>query len=249
MCPLDSTLIGAARTKVRGAARLAEDLIRVRAVRRAWWLRISRPTNLFQPYNDTCENRYPDVFDYLQRGIEDSSDLRLLSFGCSVGDEVFSLRSYFPKATIIGIDISRGNISECRRRWRQRGDERIRFVLAGTLDRQPQGYYDAVLCMAVLRHGDLGYQQCDSCGHRITFQAFNKTVEELARSLKVGGFLVIEHSNFRFRDSSSASHFTPVFSRELPPLPSNARATPLFGTDNLRLEDQEYREVIFRKER
>ncbi len=206
----------------------------MRAVRRAWWLRISRPTNLFQPYNDTCENRYPDVFDYLQRGIEDSSDLRLLSFGCSVGDEVFSLRSYFPKATIIGIDISRGNISECRRRWRQRGDERIRFVLAGTLDRQPQGFCDAVLCMAVLRHGDLGYQQCDSCGHRITFQAFNKTVEELARSPKVSGFLVIEHRNFRFRDSSSASHFTPVFSREslpCPPMPEPPLSSVLTISD------------------
>jgi chemotaxis methyl-accepting protein methylase len=231
-------------TRIRVAAALGK----VKTVRRAWWLRISQPTNLFQPYNDTGEDRYPDIFSWLRHEILDAESVQLL-FGCSVGDEVFSLRSYFPKSTIVGIDISRGNIWECRRRSRHRGDARIRFVQAGTVEQEAGGHYDAVFCMAVLRHGDLGYSSDESCERRITFESFDETVGELARCLKVGGFLVIEHSNFRFRDSSCAGHFEVAFSRKLPALPPNSRVTPLFGRDNRRLDDQEYREVIFRKAR
>jgi 2-polyprenyl-3-methyl-5-hydroxy-6-metoxy-1,4-benzoquinol methylase len=220
-----------------------------KTLRRAWWLQITRPTNLFQPYNDTADDRYPDVFGWIRREINDDASVRLLSFGCSVGDEVFSLRSYFPEATIVGMDISAGNISECRRRCRQHGDARMRFVRAGTVNREVDGKYDAVFCMAVFRHGDLGYSPTESCDHRITFDAFDSTVGKLARCVKRGGFLVIEHSNFRFRDSSSAGEFEAVFSRELPPLPPGSRVTPLFGRDNRRLEDQEYREVVFQKVR
>lgn len=218
----------------------------VPAVRRSWWLRVSRPANLFQPHNDTFEDRYPEIFSWLRNQIEDSEGVRLLSFGCSVGDEVFSLRSYFPRASIVGVDISRGNISECRRRCTSRGDERIRFVRAGTVDHELDAHCDAVLCMAVLRHGDLGYSRPASCEHRITFEAFDSTVVQLARCLKMGGYLVIEHSNFRFRDSSCAKDFDVEAIRQLP---RYDRPTPLYGPDNLLLEDQEYQEVVFRKVR
>jgi hypothetical protein len=216
----------------------------VPAVRRSSWLRASRPANLFQPFNDTSEDRYPEVFTWLQGEIEDSENVRLLSFGCSVGDEVFTLRNYFPNAYVVGIDISRGNISECRRRQQRQGDKRMHFVRAASGDREPNGDYDAVLCMAVFRHGNLGYSRPSSCEGHITFEAFDATVTQLARCLKVGGFLVVEHSNFRFRDSSSASQFDVVGMRHLP---EYDRPTPLYGPDNLLLADQEYEEVIFRK--
>jgi len=169
-----------------------------------------------------------------------------LSFGCSVGDEVFSLRHYFPEAHIVGIDISRGNISECRRRQQRQGDDRMNFVRAASVDQEPSGHYDAVLCMAVLRHGDLGYSRPSSCESHITFVAFDNTVSQLARCLKIGGYLAIEHSNFRFNDSSCASQFDVVAKRQLP---VHDRPTPLYGPDNLLLTDQKYDEVIFRKSR
>jgi SAM-dependent methyltransferase len=229
---------------VRRVAQFAVDVVRVPAVRRSTWLRASNPTNLFQPFNDTSEDRYPDVFAWLRQEIGDSEHVRLLSFGCSVGDEVFSLRRYFPHADLVGIDISRGNISECRRRRRSRGDERMHFVRAGSSDREPSDRYDAVLCMAVLRHGNLGYSRPASCKRFITFEAFDATVSQLARCLKVGGYLVIEHSNFRFRDSSCASQFAVVVRRGLP---DYERPTPLYGPDDLLLDDQEYDELAFQK--
>jgi len=225
-------------------ARFARDLVTVPAVRRSSWLRVSRPKNLFQPYNDTSEDRYPEVFTWLQREIEDSESVRLMSFGCSVGDEVFSLRHYFPGAHIVGIDISRGNISECRRRQLRQGDQRMRFLRASSSDHEPDDHYDAVLCMAVLRYGDLGRSRPSSCKDYITFEAFDMTVGQLARCLKAGGYLVIEHSNFRFSDSSCANRFDVVAKRKLP---VRGRPTPLYGPDDLLLLDQEYEEIIFRK--
>jgi hypothetical protein len=231
---------------LRRVARFARDLVTEPAVRRSSWLRASRPTNLFQPYNDTSEDRYPEVFTWLQREVEDSGNVRLMSFGCSVGDEVFSLRHYFPDAHIVGIDISRGNISECRRRQQREGDERMRFLRAASSDHEPNEHYDAVLCMAVLRHGDLGHSRPSSCKDHITFEAFDMTVSQLASCLKAGGYLVIEHSNFRFSDSSCANQFDVVAKRQLP---AHDRPTPLYGPDDLLLMDQEYEEVIFRKRR
>jgi len=234
------------RNKFRWGVRRVSDIIRVKGVRRSWLLAMSRPANLFQPYIDTSADRYPAIFRFLQREIDHGPSVRLLSFGCSVGDEVFSLRTYFPEATIVAIDISRGNISECRRRRRQSGDDRMHFVRAGTVREQPDGYYDAALCMAVLRHGDLGVNPSDTCAPLVTFAAFDKTVGDLARCLRVGGYLVIEHSNFRFCDSSCATQFEVVATRALP---TAGRPTPLFGRDNMRLDDQEYRGVVFRKHR
>jgi SAM-dependent methyltransferase len=233
-----------ASAKARWTIRRASDIVTDKNVRRPWLLDLFRPANLFQPYIDTCADRYPELFSFLQREITTEAGVRLLSFGCSVGDEVFSLRAYFPEATIVGIDISRGNIWECRRRRRQWGDARMDFVRGGTADRQPESYYDAVLCMAVLRHGNLGASPSDSCAHQITFEAFDRTVRALARCLKVGGYLVIEHSNFRFCDSSCADQFQVVATRTRP---AEGPITPLFDRDNTRLDDQEYGEVIFRK--
>ncbi len=232
--------------KLRGAGRLTGDLLTNPHARRSWGLRLSRPDNLFQPFNDTLPNRYPMVFSFLQRELGDRHGARLLSFGCSVGDEVFSLRQYLPDAWLVGVDISRGNIRACHRRSRQTGDARMTFVQAATSECYPNGQFDAVLCMAVFRHGDLGSNPTKSCAHRITFSSFEDTVGGLARRLKTGGYLAIDHSNFRFSDTAASDDFSCVAWNDWS---DGAHRTPLFGPDNLRLGDQDYRQVIFKKER
>src|SRR5882724_9636400 len=67
----------------------------------------------FQPYNHTLLNRYPWLFQFARESLGDTADLRVLSFGCSLGEEVFALRKYFPAAAIKGIDIDRRNIDRC----------------------------------------------------------------------------------------------------------------------------------------
>ena len=232
--------------KATGGAKLVADLVRVPRVRRAWILRIRRPANLFQPHNDTSPNRYPEVFTFLRDQIDDGSSTRLLSFGCSVGDEVFSLRHHFTTSFITGIDISRGNIADCERKRAQIGDDRMEFTRASGVEHLESATLDAVMCMAVFRHGDLSARPSGSCAHRISFTAFDHTVAGLARCLKIGGLLVIEHSNFRFCDAAVAAAFEVVGTRDRM---GGMESTPLFGPDNLRLTDQSYRDFIFRKVR
>ncbi len=98
--------------------------------------------------------------------------------------------------------------------------------------------------MAVFRHGDLSHANAERCDHRITFEAFERTIGELARCVKDGGYLVIQHSNFRFGDTTVAARFRPVLSvkrgRFEPQL-------PLYGPDNRRLDVPAYEEAVFQK--
>src|SRR5665213_1447179 len=73
----------------------------------------------FQPYNHTLWDRYPWLFRFAAARLGDVKNLCILSFGCSRGEEVFSLRNYFPAATIKGIDIDPRNIACCQARARE----------------------------------------------------------------------------------------------------------------------------------
>jgi Methyltransferase domain len=207
--------------------------------RRAWLLQRRHPDNLFQPYGDTRADRYPVVFRFVREALGAERPLRLLSFGCSTGDEVFALRRYFPAAYIKGIDIDRGSIAICQQR--RGGDGNVAFEVAGSTAAEETGSYDAIFCMAVLRHGGLTNSASDRCDAFIRFEDFERTVADLARCLKPEALLAIRHSNFRFSDAAAARAFECVLR-----VPPNAR-TPLFGRDNRRLVGAHYDEVVFRK--
>lgn len=222
------------------------ELVRNRHARSYWCLRLLRPDNLFQPSFQTSPDRYPEIFSFVREQVEDDPGVRLLSFGCSTGEEVFSLREYFPTAQIRGLDINPLNIAVCRRRRRRAGDRRVSFAVAGSVERERTASYDAIYCMAVLRHGDLTKSGALRCDHRLTFDAFERTVAGLARCVKHGGLLIIHYSNFRFCDSVVSPDFEPVLS--LHDGYSDPRA-PLFGRDNVRLNVPSYDDVVFRKVR
>ncbi len=166
------------------------------------------PKGLYQPYGTTSNDRYPEFFKYAREQIGDGTDVRILSVGCSTGEEVFSLRRYFSQATILGLDINPFNIAVCRLRLLRSGHKRISFSVAGSTVAQANDSCDAIFAMAVFRHGDLNCspppQKCD---HRIRFVDFEKSVTDMARILKPGGLLIIQHAMFRFDDTLVAARF------------------------------------------
>lgn len=115
-------------------------------------LRWRRPANLFQPYATTTTNRYPAVFQLARDLLGDGPDMRLLSFGCATGEEVFSLRRYFSQASIHGIDINPRSIAVCRKVALSLNDPGLSFAVAGTADDLAEAGYDGVFAMAVFRH-------------------------------------------------------------------------------------------------
>lgn len=204
-------------------------------------LRLRRPKGLFQPYGTTLDDRYPSLFRQILSDFGDTSDRRLLSFGCSTGEEVFTLRRYFPHAYIKGIDISGARISVCRTRHaRMGGDHRLAFEQAGSADGESAESYDAVFALAVFRHGDLG-ERPPMCDHLIRFADFEREAAALARCVKPGGVLAICHANFRFADCSVASQFEPVLRIAKDP------RTPVYDRDDRRIEVLADEEVLFRR--
>jgi SAM-dependent methyltransferase len=207
-----------------------------RRYRRARLLLRRGPESLFQPYSDTADDRYPAVFQFVRNALGDAPSLRLLSFGCSTGEEVFTLRRYFPTAGIKGIDIDPANIAICEKRPR---DAAMSFAVASSTAAEPAASYDAIFCMAVLRHGDLKTAQRSD--PLLRFEDFERTLADFTRCLKPGGFLALRHTNFRFPDSDTAAGFDTAL--EVPPNP----LTPLFGRNNRRLSGTPHCEGVFRK--
>lgn len=196
----------------------------------------------FQPYNHTLPDRYPWLFAFARAELAGIAAPRLLSFGCSHGEEVASLRRYFPTATIRGIDVDPANIARCTARF---GDAPgLSFTVAATADAEPAGQYDAVFCLAVLCHGDLTTSGARCSAPLLRFEDFERVVAGLATCLKPGGLLLLHTTCFRFCDTATAAAFVPLLEAE----PSQMAPDTQFGRDNRLIAGPRYRQVAFRKQ-
>jgi SAM-dependent methyltransferase len=195
----------------------------------------------FQPYHHTLPDRYPWLFDFAAAALGDCANGRLLSFGCSRGEEILSLRRYFPHAAITGIDFDANNIAHCRARI---DDPRVRLVTSASTEGEAAGSYDAIFCLAVLCHGYLTASGARRADPLLDFADFERVVDDFARCLKPGGLLVLHTTSFRFCDTAVAGGFDVLLEAE----PGQMADDVQFGRDNLRLEGERYRAVVFRKQ-
>ena len=194
----------------------------------------------FQPYPHTLPDRYPWLFDFAAAALAGLPSRRLLSFGCSRGDEVFSLRRRFPDAVIKGIDIDPANIAAC---LAKAPDARLSFEAASNTRGEPYGHYDAIFCLAVLCHGDLTVTGAARSEPLLRFADFERTVADLARCLKPGGLLFLHTTNFRFCDTALAGDFAVVFEAR----PEQLAPDALFDRDGRLMPGERYLPVGFRK--
>ena len=206
--------------------------------------RLRRPVEgRFQPYPHTLPDRYPWLFDVARAALEGTPAPRLLSFGCSRGDEVFSLRRYLPGATIKGLDIDPANIGACAARSRLEGDERMSFAVGSDTLAEPAAHYDAIFCLAVLCHGDLTVTGARRSDPLMRFADFERTVADFSRCLKPGGLLFLHTSNFRFGDTPTAATFETVLEAR----PEQMAPDVLYGPDNRLIPGARDYRVGFRK--
>jgi len=133
--------------------------------------------------NQTTRNRFPKIFNTI-RQLQPNPE-RILSFGCSTGEECFTLADMFPRAEIIGVDVSTYVVSTARRN--NKYDHVFFHDELGGL-----GKFDIVLSLMVLF----------SISEPIPFETWNKTIENIDKHIKYGGLWAIYTSQFPFSKSS-----------------------------------------------
>lgn len=189
---------------------------------RAWW----RGARLYQPATLTRFDRHPALFAHVAALLGDCSEVRLLSFGCSTGEEALTLARYLPRARIDAIDANPACIARARRSPHSHAAA-IRFACADWPDAFPDMRYDAAVCLSVLRHGDLEARRPPTCSEHLPFARFAKAVEALDACLCPGGLLVLWGCQFRFEDSPVAAGY-----RVLVVPGQSAQPGPFYGPDD-----------------
>ncbi|MEO6247744.1 MAG: methyltransferase [Sphingomicrobium sp.] len=152
------------------------------------------------------------------------ADARILSFGCSTGEELASLRRLMPGATLVGVEINPRARRIARRRMA--GDP-----LASVVEALPDEPFDAVVALAVLQrepHRILDNQIAD-LSRTYPFARFDSALERLVERLREGGLLAVYHAHYRVEDSRVAALVSP-----LPGIPF--LLAPLFDRHSQRYE-------------
>lgn len=162
---------------------------------------------LHQAASSTAMDRYPEIFAACRDFFGDRSDLNLLSFGCSTGEEVLTLRKYFPTAFITGAEINRRSLALCRKRV---VDDRISFIRPdrGILWRRAP--FDAIFCMAVLQRIPLKRIQGEfptSLKSIYPFERFDAQVTQFDQLLKKGGLLVVHAKAYALYQASVSANY------------------------------------------
>lgn len=198
----------------------------------------------YQVSTTTRYNRYPKIFiacKWYHTEKLASKSLNILSFGCSTGEECFSLAEYFPLAKILGVDINRDVLDLCNRK---NTNQNISFLHSNCNDVNNVGPFDIIFCMSVLcKWTDTENKQ--NISNIYSFSKFQNTVEELDKILVKGGLLVIYNSNFRFSESSIYHKYGVLHNPEI----DESGFVQKFDKNNnlIKRELQKYNECIFIK--
>lgn len=115
----------------------------------------NRPTSHHhQIYTYTSNDWYPVLFSECAKyflNTQNNPAPKILSLGCSTGEEVFSLAKYMPLATIIGVDINQWCIKQC---IRKRENQNHFFYNKNSTEFANIKDLDAIFCMAVLHRSE-----------------------------------------------------------------------------------------------
>lgn len=223
----------------RGLARSVRYLIDG-AFRDESHLRLFHDEELFQATGHTWFGRYPHLFACLADRLAGEAEPRILSFGCSTGEEVAMLRKAVPRARITGMDISARNLRLARRRF---ADPNIAFVRASRVEQAVDGPLDAIMCMAVLQRSELTELRPQDCSAYLTFDKFERAILDIDRHLRPGGLLALHHTNFRLADTRVGGDYEPILC-SLPRGKDRAR----YGPDNRLVTGRpDGREILFVK--
>jgi len=208
---------------------------------------LSEASATIQVRDNTRYDRYPAVFRAVTRQLRNSrpsGGLNVLSFGCSSGEEAFSLADKYltlDDDRILGVDISEKQIQIAREQ--NNSYPRVQFSLSTPEVISKRAPFDAILALSVLCVWP-GTKGKESIASIFPFQRFESICRELTGYLRKGGLLAIYNSNFCFKDAGMYSRYRPV---EVPGLAESGFVRKFDKENRAYSEDYIYREVLFEK--
>lgn len=165
-------------------------------------------------------------------------NIKILSFGCSTGEECADLNKAFPEASVFGIDVYAPRIRKAKERY---GNLRISFAQSDDSVIDAWKPFDVVMAKSVfVRHPEAVDRQ--NISDLMAFSDFEKTLEKLVDMLVPGGYLVVYNANYRVIDTSIMKRVQALLIEGL----CQPLEVPVFGPDGIRLADQRVCEIIFR---
>jgi hypothetical protein len=157
-----------------------------------------------QQSNYTEKQRNTATIAEFRTRLGDQSSLKILSYGCSIGDEIEDILTYFHQATIYGCDISEEAVRIASERHKH--CSRVNIFLSSPAAITKHGPYDAIMAMNVLvRWPDtFGMQNIAAV---YPFSEFEETISNMARSLTQDGLMAIYNSSYFFDHTSVRDQF------------------------------------------
>jgi len=184
------------------------------------------------------------LFSQCEAALKHIANPHIISFGCSTGEEVFSLAEYMPHAKITGVDINKWCLKQCNK---QNKNKNLSFINRVSQEYDKLDNVDALFCLAVFQRSENRVNNLIKIDKGLTFQRFEKEMSILDKKLKVGGLLFLDHCDFRFEDTVTASNYQSFeFEKS-----ERFRNRPLFGKNNEIISMDHYlkREIIKQKEK
>lgn len=188
----------------------------------------------------TALNRYPLIFQACAKYLSSVKEPHILSFGCSTGEEVFSIGQYLPNAKILGVDINQWCLKKCYKKY---SNQNFSFVHRLSDKFKNADDFDAIFCMAVFQRTENRTSQINVMSQGYFFNKFEEEITLLDKKLKKGGLFVIDHSDYSFLDTKCSMHYFPL-SFENNQL---YRKRPLFDKYNQKVANSHYSFRVFVK--
>jgi hypothetical protein len=155
-----------------------------------------------QVVRKTRLDRYPKLFETVRAFYAASNRVpeRILSFGCSKGDELITLRKCFPQSEILGCDI---NLEP----FRQRPNPLPFEVFLSTPESLRQhGPFDVVFANSVLCY----HPAKGPVPEKFPFREFASLASDIDAVLREGGLFCLFNASYSFSELPFAANYRPV---------------------------------------
>lgn len=199
-------------------------------------------SRVHQDVSLSFHDRYPRLFAAARALLADRAGPRILSYGCAAGEEVTSLRAYFPDARLVGAEINPALLRACRKLPH---DPNRSFIESRPDLIAAHSPYDAIFAMAVFtrRPHEVDERDLRDISAHYPFALFAADLRFLASQVAPGGLLIVEHAQYLVEDALHDLPFSAVDG-----LGDGLAKGPRFDPNGFRIEPQPRISRIFRRD-